>query len=452
MRYLVINTVAGTGSTGKIAADICRKLTREGHEAVLAYARNKANCDDIRTVKIGNMLDVYWHVAMTRLFDKHGLCSKHATKRFLRWVDNYKPDIIWLHNIHGYYINYEELFEYIKRCNIKVKWTLHDCWALTGHCSHFTYVKCEQWKSHCSYCPQKRAYPSCLTNRKVDGNFNRKKKAFTGVKDMEIIVPSKWLKNLVAESFLKDYPCTVVYNEIDRNIFKPTPSDFRKAFHLEDKKIVLGVASVWSQRKGLDDFYKLATMLDSSYVIVLVGLNKKQIGDLPKNIIGIERTTNQNELAGLYSTANVFVNPSVEETFGMTSAEAVACGTESIVYQGTACEEIAGSNGSISVPQGVDHIYEAITGMPYISNNKANGGGCSLLVAFSRTENQRQLAELYSAADYFVNPTYEDNYPTVNLEALACGCFVITYDVGGAKETLVNGYMGASASGSSKER
>lgn len=192
---------------------------------------------------------------------------------------------------------------------------------------------------------------------------------------MEIIVPSKWLKNLVAESFLKDYPCTVVYNEIDRNIFKPTPSDFRKAFHLEDKKIVLGVASVWSQRKGLDDFYKLATMLDSSYVIVLVGLNKKQIGDLPKNIIGIERTTNQNELAGLYSTANVFVNPSVEETFGMTSAEAVACGTESIVYQGTACEEIAGSNGSISVPQGVDHIYEAITGMPYISNNKANGGG-----------------------------------------------------------------------------
>lgn len=375
MKYLVINTVAGVGSTGKISADICRKLKAEGHDAVLAYGRDIANCDDIKTIRIGSMLDVYWHVAMTRLFDKHGLCSKRVTRKFLKWVDSYKPDVIWLHNIHGYYLNYEELFSYIKCYNIKVKWTLHDCWALTGHCSYFTFVKCEQWKSHCSYCPQKRTYPGCWFKGRVDSNFNRKRNAFTRVKKLELIVPSNWLKGLVAESFLKDYPCTVVYNEIDRNIFKPTPSSFRKDFHLENKKIVLGVASVWTKRKGLEDFYKLARMLDSSYVIVLVGLSKKQIAELPSNIVGIQRTNDQKELAGLYSTADVFVNPSVEETFGMTSVEAECCGTDSIVCEGTACEEVAQKYGGVVVPQNdVEAIYKAITGKDYIPFDKAKGG------------------------------------------------------------------------------
>lgn len=377
MKYLIINSVAGTGSTGKIAAGICRDLKKAGNEVVLAYGRGKAvNCEDIETVRIGNKFDVYWHVAMTRLFDKHGLCSKHATRRFLKWVDSYKPDVIWLHNIHGYYLNYKELFSYIKCYNIKVKWTLHDCWALTGHCSHFTFVKCEQWKSHCSYCPQKRTYPGCWFNGRVDSNFDRKRIAFNGVKNLELIVPSNWLKGLVAESFLKDYPCTVVYNEIDRNIFKPTPSSFRKDFHLEDRKIVLGVASIWTKRKGLEDFYKLARMLDSSYVIVLVGLSKKQIAELPRNIVGIQRTNDQKELAGLYSTADVFVNPSVEETFGMTSVEAECCGTDSIVCKDTACEEVAQKYGGVVVPQNdVEAIYKAITGKDYIPFDKARGGG-----------------------------------------------------------------------------
>ena len=417
MRYLVINTVAGTGSTGKIAADICRKLTREGHEAVLAYARNKANCDDIRTVKIGNMLDVYWHVAMTRLFDKHGLCSKHATKQFLKWVDGYSPEVIWLHNIHGYYINFEELFEYIKRCNITVKWTLHDCWALTGHCSYFTYVKCEQWKSHCSYCPQKRAYPSCLTNGKVDGNFNRKKKAFTGVKDMEIIVPSKWLKNLVAESFLKDYPCTVVYNEIDRNIFKPTPSDFRKAFHLEDKKIILGVASVWSQRKGLDDFYKLATMLDPSYVIVLVGLDEKQIKEIPDSICGMSMSKNCTANPE-WRNAVVFVNDKMDEydEYNLYSIDFRVRLGKGIVIQ-----------------QSVETLYKELT---FGQRALEPHCGAGSIICIPKTDNQEKLVQLYCSADVFVNPTYEDNFPTVNLEAVACGCPVITYDTGGCSETL----------------
>lgn len=452
MKYLIINSVAGTGSTGKIAAGICRDLKKAGNEVVLAYGRGKAvNCEDIETVRIGNKFDVYWHVAMTRLFDKHGLCSKHATRRFLKWVDSYKPDVIWLHNIHGYYLNYKELFSYIKCYNIKVKWTLHDCWALTGHCSHFTFVKCEQWQFHCSYCPQMRTYPSCFLKVKANSNFDRKKVAFTNVKDLELIVPSKWLKNLVSKSFLKDYPCTVVYNEINRTIFKPTPSTFRQDFHLENKKIVLGVASVWTKRKGLEDFYKLSSMLDDSYVIVLIGLSKKQIKALPKNIVGITKTNNQSELAGLYSTANIFVNPSREETFGLTSVEAVSCGTPSVVYEETACEEIAKSFGGVAVPPGVENLYEAITGSRYIETN-SSGGGCSRLIVFSKTTNQKQLAQIYSAADFFANPTYEDNYPTVNLEALACECFVVTYDVGGCKETISNGFSIRQANACCEER
>lgn len=432
MKYLLINSVAGIGSTGKIAADICRKLISEGHQAVLAYGREKANCDDIETVKIGNRLDVYWHVAMTRLFDKHGLSSKHATNKFLQWVDNYKPDVIWLHNIHGYYINYEALFSYIKKKNIKTKWTLHDCWSFTGHCSYFTFVKCEQWQSHCSYCPQADAYPQTIFKKNVSRNFERKQNAFTNVSDLELIVPSKWLKNLVGQSFLKDYSCSVIYNEIDKSIFKPTPSDFREKFHLEDKKIILGVASIWSERKGLDDFYKLAKMLDDSYVIVLVGLSDKQLKELPDKILGFKKTNSLDTLAGLYSAADVFVNPSKEETFGMTTVEAESCGTSSIVYEDTACEEIVKMYGGVAVSPSVESIYKVITGNDY----SHSGGGINKIIVFLRTNNQGELAELYSSADYFVNPTYEDNYPTVNLEAIACGCFVITYDTGGCEETL----------------
>ena len=433
MKYLLINSVAGVGSTGKIAADICRKLMREGNEAVLAYGRDKANCDDIKTIKIGNRFDVYWHVGMTRLFDKHGLCSKHATKQFLRWVDNYKPDVIWLHNIHGYYINYEELFRYIKRNNIKFKWTLHDCWSFTGHCSHFTYAKCEQWKSQCSHCSQMQTYPACLFKLNAKKYFGRKKSAFSNVKDLELIVPSLWLKNLVSQSFLKEYPCTVVYNEIDRSVFKSTPSTFRQDFHLEDKKIILGVASVWGNKKGLDDFYKLVTMLNDDYVVVLVGLNDRQIAELPRRIGGIKRINTLGNLSATYSSATVFVNPSKEEAVGMAAKESGDCGITVVAKKNMAAEDTVAKLGSgVVVEQNVFALYKAITGYDY----SIGEGGCEIIV-FKKTNNQFQLAQLYSVADYFVNPTLEDNFPTVNLEAKACKTYVITYDTGGCAETLL---------------
>lgn len=358
--------MCGIRSTGKICAELADKLTSEGHECKIAYGREAYVPEKYQkyALRIGTGIDVKLHALASRIFDSHGLHSKRATKEFIKWAEDYNPDMVWLHNVHGYYINYELLFQWIKsRPTMQVKWTLHDCWPFTGHCSHFTYVQCEKWKTHCHQCPQKNAYPKRIIVDRSKLNFNRKKKAFTQVENMKIITPSKWLANLVKESFLKDYPVEVVYNTIDTTVFKPIPSDFRKRYGIEDKFMILGVASVWNERKGLNDFFKLSSLIDEQKVIVLVGFSQKQLKDLPQNIIGIERTNNAKELAEIYTAADVFVNPSKEETFGLTTVEAISCGTKAIVYKDTACEEIAKKWGGIVVEQSVNDLYEAIIDM-----------------------------------------------------------------------------------------
>ena len=244
---------------------------------------------------------------------------------------------------------------------MQVKWTFQDCWAFTGHCSHFTAVKCEQWMSHCSYCPQLRRYPACYAISSVSKNFDRKRAAFTGVENMTIITPSKWLADLVKQSFLKEYPVEVHYNTIDTNVFKPTPSDFRERYGLQDKFIVLGVANVWEERKGLYDFYKLAQMLDDRYAIVLVGLSKKQIKALPKNIKGIERTNSAKELAAIYTAADVFVNPTYEDNYPTVNLEAQACGTRVITYDTGGCREtLYARDANVVCIGNVNEIFEKI--------------------------------------------------------------------------------------------
>ena len=355
MKVLLINSVCGIGSTGRICTDLAKKLEADGHEVKIAYGRSDVVPDQLRkySIRIGNGVDVKMHALQTRLFDNHGLASKRATKKFLQWADEYSPDLLWLHNLHGYYINYELLFRWIKsRPGMQVKWTLHDCWAFTGHCSHFTIVKCEQWKNHCSYCPQTRLYPACYGMGATSQNFDRKREAFTGVKNMTLITPSQWLADLVKQRFLKEYPVEVHYNTIDTNVFKPTPSDFRERYGLAGKRIVLGVASIWDERKGLRDFYKLATILDDQYAIVLVGLSEKQIKELPKNILGIRRTNSPQELAAIYTAADVFFNPTHEDNYPTVNLEAEACGTRVVTYDTGGCRETIHSPESVVIPVG----------------------------------------------------------------------------------------------------
>ena len=360
MKYLFINSVAGYGSTGRIAAETCRELMKDGHECVLAFGRNKANCEDVPTVQIGTAWDYRLHGVRGRLLDDHGFGSKAATRRFLDWVREYDPDVIWLHNIHGYYIHIGLLFDYLRGCGKKIFWTLHDCWSFTGHCAYFDFAGCDKWKTGCHHCPQKNTYPQSLLLDNSRRNYERKKLLFTGIPDLTLTVPSHWLESRVKQSFLGEYPVQVDYNKIDRTVFKPTPGDFREKYGLEKKTILLGVASVWEERKGLKDFLALSSMLDDRYRIVLIGLSEEQRKNLPQNILGLPRTNSLEELAQAYTAADLFVNPSVEETFGMTAMEARCCGTEAIVYKDTACEEIVNQFGGIAVDRGAENLLAAI--------------------------------------------------------------------------------------------
>jgi len=363
VKYLFINSLAGLGSTGRICAEKCRELMGEGHECRIAYGREKGNCEDIPTIQIGSKLDYNIHAALNRITDAHGDYSRAATRRFLEEVRAYDPDVIWLHNVHGYYVNLELLFTYLRTCGKKLLWTLHDCWAMTGHCAYFDFVGCDKWKTGCHHCPQKKAYPATMVLDGSSRNYAKKKALFTGIPNMTLIVPSHWLEKRVKQSFLGDYPVEVVYNTINTDIFKPTPGDFREKHGLEDKKIILGVANVWEERKGLKDFVALAPMLPEDRKIVLVGLSEAQIKSLPASVLGLPRTANARELAHMYTTADVYVNPSVEETFGLTPLEAQACGTPSIVYEDTACEEVALKYGGLVVKRGAEHLLTAINSL-----------------------------------------------------------------------------------------
>ena len=348
MKVVQINTFPYK-STGTIMMNIHKCLQKNDVESYVAWGRGRKSENEYE-IFMNDKIGVYWHGLYTRVTDKTGFASKRSTKRLLKKLDEIKPDIVHLHNIHGYYINIEMLFNYLKENKIKTVWTLHDCWAFTGHCAYFTCVNCNKWKDECHDCPQLNTYPISY-NDNSKWNYDKKKDLFTGL-NLTIVTPSQWLAELVKSSFLNDYDVEVINNGIDTEIFKPRKSDFRKKYGLEDKKIILGVASEWTERKGLKDFIELSKLIDKDEIIVLVGLNDKQIKNLPNNIIGIKRTENAIQLAEIYTAADVYFSPSIEETFGMTILESIACGTKSIVYKGTAMEELVNEDNGFCIDIG----------------------------------------------------------------------------------------------------
>ena len=362
MKYLFINSTAGFGSTGRIVAETCRELMAQGHECLIGFGRNEPSCPDIPTLRIGSELNNKVNVLLNRVFDNHGFGLRSATRAFLRQVRAYDPDVIWLHNVHGYYLHVGELFSYLRTCGKPIIWMLHDCWSFTGHCAYFDYVCCDKWKTGCHHCPEKKVYPASFLLDRSRKNYREKKELFTGIPNLRLIVPSHWLESRVKQSFLKDYPVEVRYNQVNREVFHPSPSDFRTVHHLEEKIVLLGVASIWDRRKGLKDFIELSSMLDDRYKIVLVGLKEEQMQAVPEKILCLPRTKTVQQLAEIYSAADYYINPGVEETFGMTVLEAQCCGTTSIVYAGSACAEVAHQFGGIVVPRGPEHLYEAVTG------------------------------------------------------------------------------------------
>ena len=372
MRYLFINTVYGIRSTGKLIAQKCHELREEGHVCAVAYGRQAVEDGQAEMIRIGSRADYLIHAGLSRLADCQGLLSERATRLFLRRAEEYSPDVVWMHNLHGYYLNYEILFSWLKtKPAITKYWTLHDCWAFTGHCAYFTYAGCSKWRNGCGHCPQKKAYPSSFGLDRSRSNYVNKKAAFQGVKNLTIITPSQWLADLTGNSILGEYPVKAVPNEIDRSVFCPRPGSFRKEMGLEGKKILLGVAVGWEETKGLPDILQLRKLLDDRYVIVLVGATKRQISSFPQGIIGIPRVSSQTELAQIYTAADVLINPTHQDNYPTVNLEARACGTPVVTYDVGGSPESAGYEYIVqegNIQQFRDEVIRAVgekTGSDY---------------------------------------------------------------------------------------
>lgn len=351
MKVLFVNLVYAVGSTGKIITDMMEVLKRSGHDARALYGAGEKS-DDPDAVRVSGKPGYYFHNAVSRFTDHAGLYSWAATRKLIREIRAFSPDVIHLHTLHGFYVNYEMLFRFLKQAGVPVIWTLHDCWAFTGHCTHFSQANCTQWQTLCRDCRLLCRYPHCYGRGDVTRNYLRKKAAFTGVTNLTLTTPSQWLADQAAHSFLRDYPCVVVPNGIDRAVFRPQPSGLRAAYHLQDKKIVLGVANAWNARKGLPDMLALAEWLGAAYQVVLIGLTERQLPHIPPNVLGLLRTADRTELARWYTAADVFVNPTYDETFGLTTVEAQACGTPAVVYATDGCPETLLTEDSVLVAQG----------------------------------------------------------------------------------------------------
>lgn len=345
MKIAQINMIP-YGSTGKIMFQISETARKEGNEvrtfSTVPFDKKQKrlmNLPDDHFI-FGSFEENRSHYYLGSLLGRNGCFSNQGTRQLITMLEEFQPDVIHLHNLHKFCINLPILFRYIKRSNASVVWTLHDCWAFTGQCPHFTMVKCDKWKTGCYHCPQTGVYPkSRIDNSKR--MYTLKKQWFTGIENMTIVTPSQWLADLVKQSFLKEYPVKVINNGINLHIFQPTASDFRERNGIaKDKNLLLGVSFGWGERKGLDVFIELAKRLDSSYQIVLVGTDDRVDTQLPSNIISIHKTQNQKEMAEIYTAADLFVNPTREENYPTVNMEAIACGTSVLTFRTGGSPEI----------------------------------------------------------------------------------------------------------------
>jgi putative colanic acid biosynthesis glycosyltransferase len=358
-KLLQINSCINWGSTGKIAEQIGDVAMQNGWESYVAYGRSM-NPSKSELIKVGTKGEVILHGMKTMLYDGHGLGSKHATQQLVKRIQALNPDIIHLHNIHGYYINYPILFEYLNSIDTPIVWTLHDCWSFTGHCAHFVVSGCEKWKTMCENCELERAYPRSYFADNSKANFLLKKKLFAANPNMHIITVSEWLAGLARESFMKNADIRVINNGVDLDIFRP--QELQKE---NGKFMILGVTNIWSSEKGLDDFVKLAKMIDKDkYEIVLIGLTHKQIDSLSGIVKGIRRTDSVEQLARYYSMADAFVNLTYSDSFPTTNLEAMACGTPVVTYRTGGSPEAVSDDTGFIVEQGdITEVARIIEGI-----------------------------------------------------------------------------------------
>jgi glycosyltransferase involved in cell wall biosynthesis len=340
MKILQINSTVNRGSTGRIAEQVGALIQKEGWQSIIAYGRN-SNQSTSKLYRISNNFDVIRHGFKSLILGKHALGSAAKTLELIKFINKEKIDLVHLHNLHGYYLNIKVLFNELSKLDVKIVWTFHDCWAFTGHCTYFSDIDCIRWKTKCYACPKKKNYPRSLFFDTSEYFYDLKRQLFNSL-EINIVTVSNWLKNLVQNSFLSKHPVITIHNGVDENIFviQGKSAYLIKKYNLENKIVLLAVSTSWAKQKGFDDYIRLSKILSKEKVIILLGLPQKLIRKLPENVIGIPRTENLTELTSWYATADIVLNLSHQESFGLTSVEGFMCGKPTIVYDTTASPEL----------------------------------------------------------------------------------------------------------------
>ena len=392
LKLLQINVTANWGSTGKVAEQIGQLAIAEGWESYIAYGRMK-NPSKSNLIKVGSKFDVYVHYLEGLILDNEGLASRRATKALIREIDRISPDIVHLHNIHDHFMNYRILLSYLAKNNIPVVWTQHDQWITTGHCM-YNICGCEKWKTECNKCPLSKSYSLDRSTR----NFRLKKKLCAEIPSLTIVPVSEWLAENIRQSHLKMRPIRVIHNGIDIHKFSPQTSNVHERYGIaENKKIIIGVAAVWSESKGLLDFYKLADMLpNDEYAIMIVGklpsYGAKASGGC--QMVFVERTQNQDELAQLYSASAVFVNPTYADMFPTVNLEAIACGVPVVTYRtGGSPEAVDDKTGAVVGQGDIEGLVAQIH--KYASGNYKDSCRQKAELEFDKNQCFKKYIELY---------------------------------------------------------
>ena len=356
MRVFQLNTFCGVKSTGRIASEIAKLVKLDGGECLIGYGVPEMTPDaEPFACRVGTPFERKVHAAMRKLLDAEGYGSYFATRKLMKQLKAFQPDLIHLHNIHGCYLHLPSLFAHLGKLEIPVVWTLHDCWPFTGHCAYFDYCGCERWKTECHHCPQQKTYPVCIGLDGSARNHRDKKKWFGQLKNLTFVTPCEWMKKPLQASHLGKYPARVIPNGVNRDVFHPVESEIRSRYQLKEKKICLSVAAEWTARKGLPYLIEAAERMGQEYCFVVIGLDEEQIQELPANMLGLQRTANATELAAWYTAADCFVNPTLEDNMPMVNLEALACGTPVAVFDTGGCPEAIDESCGMVVPQGDVH-------------------------------------------------------------------------------------------------
>jgi glycosyltransferase involved in cell wall biosynthesis len=396
MKILQINLVNGSKSTGRTTIELTDYLNSNGHQAYVACSFGLGKDYEYQ---IGTSIGKRLHSLFSRIFGNQGYYSKFSTSKLIKYIDELKPDVVHLRNLHGNYINLNILFDYISRKNLPTVITLHDTWFYTGKCCFYTEANCFKWQKECGNCPQlRRDNPSWFVD-KTKSNLLDKKNWLKNIPRLAVIGVSDWITDESRKSILKSANIIYrIYNWIDLDEFQPVESfGLRSSLGLEEQFIIIGVASKWGERKGLSSFIELSQMISDKMKIILIGKIEDKF-TLPSNIISIPETHSKKELAQYYSLADVFITFSKEESFGKVTAEALACGTPAIVYDSTANSEIVSEECGYVVDSGnIKKVVEKIKEIE-LRGKKVYSDNCRKFVTknFNKEDRIKDYLEIYN--------------------------------------------------------